>query len=192
MNPVYSILVSDGALVLHFLLTMALLAAVILCGIHWDLKLRRVVSENTDLRRQLNELSVLDSNSAHDMQRTMDRHREAICHTADYLLGASDLDVTRFNKLDSESPRANTGSAAFSELYAVDQVQDDVPGPDLSMAESAFIEPVPGYSEPDVSLPMKASMITMPVHDERLDAADDTSRNRADLMTRVLQQSRGQ
>ena len=40
MNTIYSVLVSDGAIVLHFLLTMVLLVIVILRGIHSDMKLR--------------------------------------------------------------------------------------------------------------------------------------------------------
>ncbi len=191
MNTVYSILVSDGVVALHFLLTMVLLAVVILRGIHSDMKLRRVAAENSDLRRQLTELSDITSSSIHELRRNTNRQRDAVCHTADYLSGAAALDLTWFNALYDE-PRRDDAFPG-SELLSVDLVCDPAE-PDLSLADSAFVEPGPDYLEPDVSMPLKASMITMPGNlDDAFDeGAGGTIRSgSSDILTRVLQQSRG-
>ena len=113
-----------------------------------------------------------------------------MCHTADYLFGDADLDARRFSWPDSKSLR--TEGFSESELLAVDLVDDDLSEPDLSMAQSAFIEPDPNHLEPDVSMPIKAAMVTMPSGSDERIASVDATRSRSDVMTRVLQQSRGQ
>ena len=199
MNTIYSVLVSDGAIVLHFLLTMVLLVIVILRGIHSDMKLRRVVGENSDLRRQLSELSDFTSRSFHRVRCEASWQRAAVCHTADYLVGDVDrLDVGRFNRSESEPLRAEV--SAESDFLTVDFVDDELAEPDLSMAESAFVEPDPRHLEPDVSMPLKASMITMQSATEEIPEEmreqtvgnTDETLSGTDVMTRVLQQSRGQ
>jgi len=48
MSTIYDILVSDGVVALHLLLTMILLAVVMLRGMQFDLKQQRLAAENTD------------------------------------------------------------------------------------------------------------------------------------------------
>ena len=199
MNTIYGVLVSDGAIALHFLLTMVLLVIIILRSIHSDMKLRRVVGENSDLRRQLSELSDFTSRSFHQLRREVSWQRTAVCHTADYLFGDADLDASCFDRSDSESLRTEVYTE--SEFVTVDLVDDELAEPDLSMVESAFVAPDPNQLEPDVSLPLKASMITMPespkeiseeMQEQRNETTDDATLRRTDVMTRVLQQSRVQ
>ncbi len=199
MNTIYAVLVSDGAIALHFLLTMVLLAIIILRGIHSDMKLRRVVGENSDLKRQVSELSDFTSRSFQQLRREVSWQRTAVCHTADYLFGDADLDASYFDRSDSESLR--TEVYTDSDFLTVDLVDDELAEPDLSMVESAFVAPDPNQLEPDVSLPLKASMITMPespkeiseeMQEQRNETTDDATLRRTDVMTRVLQQSRVQ
>jgi len=189
MNTIYGILVSDGAVLLHFMLTMVLLGVVILRGMHAEMKLRRVATENIDLKRHLSELSDFTSSCMQDVHRKVNLQADAICHTVDYITGVTELDENRFRALHDNS--IGDGILSGSDLLAVDLVSEP-PEPDLSNAESAFVEPDPNFREPDVSMPLRASMISMPaVTDELNINTEGDVGERSDIMTRVLQQSRG-
>jgi len=188
MNTIYSILVSDGAVALHFLLTMVLLVVVILRGIQAEMKLRRVATENIELKRQLSEHSDYSSGCIQEVHRKLELQSDAICHAVDYVTGAAELDSSRFTALHSDSVRKNVFSGP--ELLAVDLVGEPAE-PDLTTAESAFVEPDPNHLEPDVSMPLRASMITMPASaDEEIEPKEELIEEHPDIMTRVLQQSR--
>ena len=193
MNTIYNILVSDGAVALHFLLTMVLLAVVILRGIQAEMKLRRMATENLDLKRQLCELSDFTSNALQGVRKKADLQRDAICHTVDHLTGASELDTRLLEALYVDQNDDLRGP----EVLAVDIVSEPVE-PDMSTAESAFVTPDPNHIEPDVSMPLRASMITMAADaeyvadltDEEGEKVEEDIRERSDIMTRALQQSR--
>ena len=208
MQTFYNILVSDGAIALHFLLTVVLLGAVIIHAVQSGLKLDRTSRENADLKRQLTKLSDYSASSINDLQRQVDVQADAVRHAADCLAGTAQLDPGRFEYL---SGAIEVPERSGSEFY-VDLVGDDDQEPDLSMAESAFIEPDSDYIEPDVSMPMQASLVTMPVEEiedgfvqdrfvqehfaeerfaEERFADDPDTQQRADVMTRVLNRSRG-
>jgi len=152
MHTFYNIVVSDGAIALHFLLTVVLLGTLIVHGVHSGLRLDRSLRENADLKRQLLELSDYTSSSLDDVYRQIDVHRKVVQHTTDYLTGADELDARRFDALyesanDTLSNVAGRSGSASNSEFLVDLVDDDVRAPDLSMAESAFVDPDSGYND---------------------------------------------
>lgn len=187
MNTFYSILVSDGAVALHFLVTMSLLALVIFRGIHTDSKLRRLAVENADLRRHLVEWTDHTVNSMHEIRDRLDAQGRAVSHTADYLTGKADLDASVYKTLDSMPVIASNRDA---DLLAVDLVNDSVVEPDVSMADSAFVEPTE-HLEPDVSLPLRAAMGTIEQSFEEEPGRSHADDEQPDIMTRVLHRSKG-
>lgn len=197
MSTIFDILVSDGVVALHLLLTMILLAVVILGGIQFDLKLRRMSGESTELRRLVRELSDVAYGGLSSSRKRMDRHQDAILHTADYLSGNAKFDERNFAAL-SAAPGQSFVPAESDDVPDVYFSHSDDPGPDMSMVDSAFVEPQSEYVEPDVSMPLRASMVTMPadmestVADEMREAADEALPAQADVITRVLHRSRGQ
>lgn len=200
MQTFYSILVSDGAIALHFLLTVVLLGAVIIHGIQSGLKLDRSSRENADLKRELTELSDYSASAINDLQRQVDAQAVAVRHAAECLAGTAQLDTSRFEYL---SGAIEVPERSATEFY-VDLVGEEVQEPDMSLADSAFLEPDSDYIEPDVSLPMQAAMVTMPVDaiEEGFDDQDNhihgsrgqdaqIAQNSSDVMTRVLNRTRG-
>lgn len=188
MNTIYNILLSDGAVVLHFLLTMILVAVVILRGIHSEVRLHRMLAENFDLKRQLCELSDFTSSSFQDVRRKADLQSDVICHTVDYVTGTAELDTSLIAALYNSPARDENYAGA--ELLAVDIVSEPVE-PDMSTAESAFVTPDPNHLEPDVTMPLRASMITIAADvDDSVEFTESAVEERSDVMTRVLQQSR--
>jgi hypothetical protein len=190
MNTFYSILVSDGAVALHFLVTMSLLALVIFRGIRTDTKLRRLAVENSDLRRHLVEWTDHTVNSMHEMRDRLDAQGRAVSHTADCLAGTAAFDATVYDALQSMPEIVSDRDA---DLLAVDLVEDNPVEPDLSMADSAFVEPTE-HLEPDVSLPLRAAMGT--IHptikdDPPAGLVDSDELQQPDIMTRVLHRSKG-
>ena len=101
MSTIYDILVSDGVVALHLLLTMILLAVVMLRGIQFDSKLQRLSAENTELKRQLSQLSDFAYGTLNEHRKRMDRHEDAILHAGNYLSGNSDFDERYFARVDA-------------------------------------------------------------------------------------------
>lgn len=203
MQTIYSFLLSDGAAALHFLLTMVLLAVVILRGLQGDARLRRLARENSDLKRQLVEMSDYVAGSLRGVRRRLDRQRDTICHAADCIAGTSSVDVERFHSLYDDFPQEPSDMPMVVD-FDVEFDQEELPGPDLSMAESAFVEPDAGRDDPDVSMPLRASLTTIPQYDEVIEDVvaeeprpqnavdfDAPDLNAPDLMTRALKRSRG-
>jgi len=112
MSTIYDILVSDGVVALHLLLTMILLAVVMLRGMQFDLKQQRLAAENTDLKRQLNQLSDYTYGTLNEHRSRMHQHADAILHAGNYLSGDCDFDERYFAQLDADLAAPMHGQSA--------------------------------------------------------------------------------